>query len=299
MTKGQAGLGILTCTVVWGLTFPIRQNAMAAGISPTALIFYASVICLIVCLICFRKEHKRAQKAHWKLGLVIGLFVAGGIFLQTIGLAYTTPSNSAFFTVTNVIMVPFVVWAMYRQKPVKKVILCVPLCILGVMVLSGLLQTGLTFNAGDVLTLLSALCMAFMITLLSKTPKGMHYQISVTCAALMQSAVSGIVLLATQDFVITATDPAWVIIGVLFMAIPQMFLMNCLQYKAQQYIDATPAALIMTMESVFGTVFSVLFGIEAFTLTMLVGGALIIASVVIMQVNLSARSLRRASERIS
>ena len=42
------------------------------------------------------------------------------MLVQTIALGMTTPSNSAFITTSYVVLTPFVVWALLRQKPKRR-----------------------------------------------------------------------------------------------------------------------------------------------------------------------------------
>ena len=61
-----------------------------------------------------------------------------------------------------------------------------------------------------------------------------------------------------------------------------------LQTACQQYIDETKAAIILSMESVFGTLFSILLLGEVVTPRMIVGCMIILVAVVIS--NLAASS---------
>ncbi|MGU3396776.1 hypothetical protein [Priestia aryabhattai] len=47
---------------------------------------------------------------EFKVGLVVGLLNFGGYITQTVGIKYTTPSNSAFITAAYVVIVPIIVW---------------------------------------------------------------------------------------------------------------------------------------------------------------------------------------------
>ena len=54
-----------------------------------------------------------------------------------------------------------------------------------------------------------------------------------------------------------------------------------LQTACQKYIDETKAAIILSMESVFGTIFSILILHEVVTVRMVIGCAVILAAVII------------------
>ena len=54
-----------------------------------------------------------------------------------------------------------------------------------------------------------------------------------------------------------------------------------LQTACQKYVDETKAAIILSMESVFGTLFSMLILHEVLTLRMFAGCGIILAAVII------------------
>ena len=60
--------------------------------------------------------------------------------------------------------------------------------------------------------------------------------------------------------------------------------------KAQKYVSATSAALLLAMEGVFTGIFSVLFGIEIFSSSLIIGGLLIVLSVIVMEVKLQRKA---------
>ncbi len=54
-----------------------------------------------------------------------------------------------------------------------------------------------------------------------------------------------------------------------------------LQTACQKYVDETKAAIVLSMESVFGTIFSIIILHEVITLRMVIGCAIILAAVII------------------
>jgi drug/metabolite transporter (DMT)-like permease len=57
-----------------------------------------------------------------------------------------------------------------------------------------------------------------------------------------------------------------------------------MQIVAQRYLSASTACLILMLEGVFGSVFSVLFGYEPFTANLLLGGGLIVCSLILSEI---------------
>jgi drug/metabolite transporter (DMT)-like permease len=100
-------LALLATTLVWGATFPATKAALAQ-IPPLSFLFVrfglGALVAAAVALGCgWRLEVNRAV-------LRMGFIATGWLFLgyvfQTVGLRYTTASNSAFITVLYVVFVP-------------------------------------------------------------------------------------------------------------------------------------------------------------------------------------------------
>ena len=62
-----------------------------------------------------------------------------------------------------------------------------------------------------------------------------------------------------------------------------------LQTVSQKYVDETKSAIILSMEAVFGTVFSVILLHEDVTVRMVIGSMLILAAVLVSEVSFSAK----------
>jgi drug/metabolite transporter (DMT)-like permease len=77
------------------------------------------------------------------------------------------------------------------------------------------------------------------------------------------------------------TSGGW--LALLYMAIVSGSLTILGQTWAQAHLSASRAAIIMTMEPVWAAFFAVLFGGESLTVRMLVGGALVLAAMYIVE----------------
>ena len=80
--------------------------------------------------------------------------------------------------------------------------------------------------------------------------------------------------------------------GTIFPALYLGLLSTCLcfflQTAAQKYADATKAVIFLSMEGVFGSLFSVMLGLEPFTWMLGVGGSMLFLSAVLTEVKLPA-----------
>ena len=75
---------------------------------------------------------------------------------------------------------------------------------------------------------------------------------------------------------------------VLYLGLMSTCLCFFLQTAAQKYADATKAVIFLSMEGVFGSLFSVMLGLEPFTWMLGVGGSVLFLSAVLTEVKLPA-----------
>ena len=147
----------------------------------------------------------------------------------------------------------------------------------GVGILS--LNGNLSLGAGDALTLVGAVGFAFQIFLTGEfAPK---YRVKVLNTVQMATAflLSAVFLAAQGEFSVHATSTGW--LSVLYLGAVSTALTYLLQTNCQKYVDETKAAIILSMESVFGTLFSVILLHENVTMRMIGGCVLILAAVIL------------------
>ena len=207
----------------------------------------------------------------------MGVTLFMGFAFQIIGLQYTTPSKNAFLTALNVVIVPFIAFVILKKKIGANGIIGAVMSVLGVGLLS--LNGNFTVSLGDGLTLLCAVGFAFQIFFTSEFVK--KYPASVLnmvqmFTAFVLSAIS-LMIFGENDFQVTTQG--W--LSVLYLGVVSTTICYLLQTACQKYIDETKAAIILSMESVFGTIFSILILHEVVTVRMVIGCAVILAAVII------------------
>ena len=150
--------------------------------------------------------------------------------------------------------------------------------VIGVALLS--LNGNLTLSLGDGLTLLCAVGFAFQIfftgEFVKKYPASVLNMVQMITAFVL-SAVS-LVIFGETDFQVTTQG--W--LSVLYLGVISTTVCYLLQTACQKYVDETKAAIVLSMESVFGTIFSIIILHEVITLRMVIGCAIILAAVIIL-----------------
>jgi len=89
------------------------------------------------------------------------------------------------------------------------------------------------------------------------------------------------VVTAPDGIVLPATPGDWA--SVLYMAVFAAALALAAQTWAQAHLPPTRSAIIMSMEPVFAALFAVLLGGEEATVRMLVGGAMVLAAMLVVE----------------
>ena len=236
------------------------------------------------------KELRQLDRQYLKKGLGLGTVLFTAYTLQTFGLEHTTPGKNAFLTATYCVIVPFMWWAFTRKRPDRYNISAALICILGMALVS--LEGGLSLGLGDGLTICCGFFYALHIILTSRAVEGR----SPVLLSMTQFAVAALWCWVTAPFVSAFPQnvPAsawWSIAYLCFMCTGICFL---LQTIGQKHTSPQTASIILTLESVFGTLLSVIFYHERLSLKTATGFLLIFAAVLISETKLSF--LRRADK---
>lgn len=276
MKKYLAIVGLILVTIIWGGGFVASDMALESLLpfQIMAIRFFLATVLMGGISI---KKLRGMKKEEIKAGVLMGIALFAGFALQIIGLQYTTPSKNAFLTALNVVIVPFIAFVICKKKIGAKGIIGAIMAIVGVGILS--LEKDLTLGIGDGLTLLCAVGFAFQIFLTSEFVK--KYRAVVLnfvqmCTAFVLSVIS---LFCFGELKFAVTTKGW--FSVLYLGVVSTTICYLLQTASQKYVDETKAAIILSMESVFGTLFSILILKELITVRMVIGCVIILTAVII------------------
>ncbi len=223
------------------------------------------------------RELKGITRQEILSGILMGAALFTGFAFQIVGLQYTTPSKNAFLTALNVVMVPFIAFVLLKKRIGAKSILGAVMAVTGVGLLS--LEDNLTLGPGDALTLVCAVGFAFQIFLTSESVKKCRAVVLNFIQMLTAVALSVVSLFLFQETHFAVTAQGW--LSVLYLGVVSTTICYLLQTACQQYVDETKAAIILSMESVFGTFFSILILHEQVTPRMAAGCVMILAAVIV------------------
>ena len=283
--KGKMGrLALLMTTLIWGTSFVILKNTLDS-IMPTWVMFFRFGGAALVLLLFSIPRLKKIDKSYLKGGAIMGTCLAAAYIVQTYGLYYTSPAKNAFLTSTYCIFVPFLNWAIMKRKPDGYNISAACICIVGVglVCLSGA-AGALSVNIGDLLTLCCGLLYGVHIIATDKFVDGRDAMLLTTVQFAVAAAICLLGAAIFEPVPRSIPADAWYSIAYLsIMCTGACFLF---QTWGQKFTPPSAAALIMMLESVFGTIISAIVGKENLTFGILLGFCLIFTAIFISETKL-------------
>lgn len=278
MNRWKSDLILLLVAAVWGSGF-VAQRLAAASLGT----FYfnggrfllAAVLLLPLTRLRWRGDAKRLP---WMVLAGTLLFAAAG--LQQAGLATTTIGNASFITGLYVVLVPLLVVLIWRRPVSGLSLLAALIAAVGAGLLS--LQGELRLAPGDVLELIGAFMWAFHVLLVGRLA---DQGVDVLWFAIIQFAVCGalslVLAFGLDPAGVSAMSTSWM--AILYSAALPIGVGFTLQAAGQKGAPAVDAAIILSMEAVFGTLFGYLFLHELLSGRQLLGCALILAAMILAQ----------------
>ena len=285
-TKVLSVLGLILTTMIWGGSFVVMKNSVDI-LEPTFLLAVRFTIAALALVFVFHNNLKNRNKDSLRCGLILGVLLELSYLFQTYGIKYTTASKNAFITTLYVILVPFLNWGISKKRPKMKNLAAAVMAVIGLALLT--LEGDLGINLGDFLTLLCGLCFALHMVYIDKFTEK-HDPIFLT---IVQIAVVGIcnwLLVPVFDgmdaYNFQALMDKDLIIGLLYLAIFSTMVGFLLQNVCQKYLSANTTALLLSMESVFGALFSVMLLNEVLAGKMLLGCILMFLAVAVSELHI-------------
>lgn len=284
--KAASILGLLFTTMIWGGAFVVMKNSVDV-LEPTFLLAVRFTMAAAALILVFHKNLKNLTMESLRCGLVLGILLELAYLFQTYGIKYTTASKNAFITTLYVILVPFLQWGISRRRPKMKNLAAALMAVTGLALLT--LEGEFGINFGDFLTLVCGICFALHMVYIDKYTETQD-PIVLTIVQISLVGVCNWFLVPYLDGMDAYNFQAlwnWeLLIGLLYLAIFSTMIGFLLQNVCQKYLSANTTALLLSMESVFGALFSVLFLNEVLAGKMLIGCILMFLAVVVSEVNI-------------
>lgn len=281
-TKKQmtANISLLLVAVIWGFGFVAGKMALT-GMTPFAALTYRFGLAMLVCGLIFHKHIRNTPKSTMKKGCIIGTIQMLALSVQLIGLQYTTPAKQSFLCTAYVALVPFISWVVLKERPGIRSVLAGFLALSGIGLIS--LKGSLAIGLGDGLSLCFSLLFGLQIVLVGKLVGDDADSIQLSFFQFLAAASLAFIisLFRGESFRFGGMES---FIGVLYLAIPTTLIAFLVQNTAQKYTSDTITSLLLSLESVFGFLFSVLYYHETVSPRFFAGSLLCFAAILLNSV---------------
>ena len=278
---------LLITAAIWGLGFVAQVLGMNylepfAFIGIRFLLGAASLLPLVVFF--HHRKWLPVSPAHTvvKGSLVLGviLFAAGS--LQQVGIVYSNASNAGFITGLYMVIVPIIGLALKYRTGLNTWLGCV-LAVVGLFLLS--VKADFTMGYGDTLLLVGAVGWALHILAIDHyAPRAAPLLLSlgqfIVCGCL--AMVVSVIIETTSWELVRAATYVLIYAGVITVGVAYT-----LQVIAQERADPTHAAIILSLEAVFGALGGYLFLQEQLSGRELIGCVLMLMGMLVSQVTWS------------
>lgn len=280
MTKKELladGVLLLTA-LIWGSAFAVVKNTLDS-FPPAAIIAMRYTVGTALTAIAFRKHLKGLTRGDIARGALVGLLLFAAYVIQTIGLQYTTAGKNAFLTTVYVLLVPFGGCLIFKQKLRRASLIAAGMMMLGIGLLSLDGESG-GLNIGDALTLVCGVFFAAHIIAVERCQKKTNmYALIVLQFAFTAVFAYAYALIFERGMPLSFSVES--VGGLLYLAVFSTTIAMSLQNIGQSMAPASHAAILLSLESVFGALFSCLLLGEAMTPKLLLGFAVIFAALLV------------------
>ncbi len=269
---------------LWGFAFVAQKTGMdyLGPFMFSAIRFAFGASCLVFLLRWFGGP-KLGRKGII-LAVLMGVVLTFGAMLQQIGIVETTAGKSAFITAIYILLVP--VFLSFTGKKLSfQIWPAAGLTLFGLYLLSIKEGEISGINQGDFWVLASAIFWAMHILLIEKAvrrydPLRLSIVQFYTCALL---SLLGSILFEPMELATIWTGVKGGLLELAYASIASVAIAYTLQVFAQRSVPSHQAALVLSLEAVFGVIGGVWILGEELTLRMLLGFSLMFAGIVLAQ----------------
>ena len=287
---------LIAATIIWGGNFVVSKFAVDAAGATWVVGIRFLIAGLLMALLLAKRLSRHLTKDLVRAGCIIGLFSFLVYWTQFLGLEGTTPAKNAFLSACYCLTVPFIWWLVAKRRPTARNLGAAAVCVAGMALVT--LQGELSVSWGDGVSMLSALLYGAEIVAIALCVRD-HDVITITVVQMVSSGliagVAGLVLGLPFDARVFAEPSFLLQMGYIIV------LGSCYASTAQNLVQTKvpPAevSMLFALESVFGTVFSVVFLHEALSAQLLLGFGLIFAAILVSELGGIKVSKEKAAPR--
>ncbi len=284
-TQLKADLMLVLVTLCWGVSYYMIDLCLVemGTFNLNAFRFLGAFI--IAAIFTFPKL-KGVNKETLKYAFFIGFSLVFVYIGATFGVMYTSLSNSGFLCALSVVFTPLLGIVLFKQRPDKKMVAVVLVCLIGIALMS--LNEQLKPALGDIFCLLCAFSYAVDLIITERAVS--KEEVNAFQLGVFQLGFTGIFMLILsfifEDPCLPSSGIVWG--SALFLAVFCTGVAFIVQTIAQQYTSATHVGVIFTLEPVFAGIVAFALAGEILLPRAYFGAFLLLASLIIMEIDVNA-----------
>ena len=277
---------------MWGLA-PVASKAIFndenPAYSPGMLVAIRGLFAVIVIAAFINKGFKQINKSYILTAIPAGIILALAYIFQFTGLKYTDPSKNAFLENISCVAIPIFMFIFVREKPTWYSVVAALICVVGSIFLIGngfaILHffDNVTF-LGDGFSAIGGLFFGLDIAFTKvycKDKDPLLYVFLQLCVLTVVCFAYSFIFEGAIFHTIAFSIDWLSVLEVLFLGIVCTALCWVARAWAMKYIDALTVSLLVPLSAVVATTLSIAFGMEQFTLNLLIGGLIILLSIAV------------------
>lgn len=268
---------VLLASAMWGSSFVASKVCITSGMREFETIFYRFGVGALLIGILFRRQLRNLKKKVLISGGVLGVCNALACITEIYGLKLSDASKAAFLISINIVLFPFLYCAYYHLHLRLHTVAAAGLTLIGVGFLS--LTNGFrSLTLGDLLLILTGVLYALgslIMVVLCREESGI--QVTFIQFIVIAAIMGALTLFQGSG----APFPPSAIMALAFLIIFPTVLCFYIKIESLKYLDPVLCTLLLSTESIFCAMISVLILHEAFTLRALIGAILISGGIVV------------------
>ena len=274
-----AEISLVCIAAVWGLTFPMVQDAVALLPVMTFLAYRFLAAATVVAAVSL-PELRKLTPAGWKAGAGMGIFLTVGYVFQTLGLERTSSSNVGFITGLFVVLTPIFGAVFLRRRAGALAWAAAGVSAVGLGLLSGF-GGDTSHVTGDLLVIVTACSFAMHILVTDRAVQDHDVKALLVVQLGLCGLLSLVTAVAAADIEAPPAASVWLALAVTaFIASALGFFV---QTYAQRHSPPERVALILASEPAFAGLFAYLIKGETLAPLQWVGALLILGSIVAVE----------------
>lgn len=275
MKRFKAEILLFLVATIWAGTFPVVKTSLTT-LPPFYFIGLRFLIGAALFTAIFFNRIKLSSPGVVKAGLVLGLFQTIGFASQTIGMIYTSASNSALITGITILIVPFAQYLIIKKPVLPENWTGIAIVTTGLFLLTQPHISGI--NIGDLITLICPFAWAFYIIYVDVYTN----KFSVSTLIFLQLWVTVIMCfilgLMLEDFSAISFSSTEIYF-LLYMGIAATLITTVLLNRFQKETTPIRASIIYTWEQPAAVALSIIFIKESFNTLQIAGGVLMVIGI--------------------